>query len=86
MGSKTGTERSGSQWSCAARVAVTAGHRPDVSSVMACWHWNRQPTQPPDAARWRRVAMTMVKASTAATAVPTVAAMTATTVAASPNR
>jgi hypothetical protein len=53
---------------------------------MACWHWNRQPTQPPDAARWRRVAMKIVKASTAATAVPTVAAMIATRVAMSPKR
>jgi hypothetical protein len=59
---------------------------PDVSSVMACWHWNRQPMQPPDAARWRRVAMKIVKASAAATAVPTVAAMTAARVAISPNR
>jgi hypothetical protein len=59
---------------------------PDGSPVMACWHWNRQPTQPPDAARWRRVAMTIVKAIVAATAVPTVAARTATTVAMSPKR
>ena len=53
---------------------------------MACWHWNRQLTQPPAAARWRRVAMKIAKASAAATAVPTVAAMIATTVAAWPKR
>jgi hypothetical protein len=52
---------------------------------MACWHWNRQVTQAPAAARWRRVAMKIAKASAAATAVPRVAAMTATRVAAWPN-
>ena len=53
---------------------------------MACWHWNRQVTQSPAAARWRRVAMKTAKASAAAMAVPRVAAMTATTVAAWPKR
>src|SRR6266702_2516772 len=76
IGSKTGTERAGATpgspsllwwrgacWACAARSEVMAtGQRPDASSVMACWHWNRQPTQPPAAARWRRVAMKIAKA------------------------
>jgi hypothetical protein len=52
---------------------------------MACWHWNRQLTQPPVAARCRLVAMKIAKASVAATAVPSVAAMIATSVAAWPN-
>ena len=86
MGSKTGTERVGATRACSARAAATVGHRLDVCSVMACWHWNRQPTQPPAAARWRRVAMKTAKASVAATAVPRVAAMTATRVAAWPKR
>jgi hypothetical protein len=44
---------------------------------MACWHWNRQVTQPPPAARRRRVASTVTATSTAARAAPAVATATA---------
>jgi hypothetical protein len=49
---------------------------------MACWHWNRQFTQPPAAARRRRVDMTAAKASAAVTAAAAVATSTATITAA----
>jgi hypothetical protein len=49
---------------------------------MACWHWNRQFTQPPAAARRRRVDMRVAKTSAAVTAAPAVATMTATMTAA----
>ncbi len=44
---------------------------------MACWHWNRQFTQPPAAARRRRVDMRAAKTSAAVTAAPAVATSTA---------
>jgi len=50
-----------------------------VGSVMACWQRNWQLTQPPAAARRRRVDMKVAKTSAAATAAPAVAAATATT-------
>jgi len=49
---------------------------------MACWHWNRQFTQPPAAARRRRVDMSVAKTSAAVTAAPAVATSTATMTAA----
>lgn len=44
---------------------------------MACWQRNWQLTQPPAAARRRRVDMKVAKTSAAATDAPTVAAVTA---------
>jgi hypothetical protein len=49
---------------------------------MACWHWNRQFTQPPPPARRRRVDMSVAKTSTAVTAAVAVATTTATITAA----
>jgi hypothetical protein len=49
---------------------------------MACWHWNRQFTQPPAPARRCRVDMNVAKASAAATAALAVATSTATSTAA----
>ena len=49
---------------------------------MACWHRNWQFTQPPAAARRRRVDMRVAKTSAAATAAPAVATSTATITAA----
>ena len=49
-----------------------------AGSVMACWQRNWQLTQPPAAARRRRVDMQVAKTSAAATAAPAVAAVTAT--------
>jgi hypothetical protein len=47
--------------------------------VMACWQRNWQFTQPPAAARRRRVDMRVAKTSAAATAAPAVATVTAAT-------
>jgi hypothetical protein len=47
--------------------------------VMACWQRNWQLTQPPAAARRRRVDMKAAKTSAAATAAPAVATVTAAT-------
>jgi hypothetical protein len=49
---------------------------------MACWHWNRQFTHPPAAARRRRVDMKVARTSAAATAALAVATSTATMTAA----
>ncbi len=48
-----------------------------AGSVMACWQRNWQLTQPPAAARRRRADITIAKTSTAATAAPTAATVTA---------
>jgi hypothetical protein len=53
---------------------------------MACWHWNRQFTQPPAPARRRRVDMRVAKTSAAATAAPAVATSTATMTATVPKK
>jgi hypothetical protein len=58
-------------------VVTSQNLRPPVVPVMACWHWNRQFTQPPAAARRRRVDMKVAKTSAAATAAPAVATITA---------
>jgi hypothetical protein len=53
---------------------------------MACWHWNRQVTQPPAAARRLRVDMAAPTTSAAATAAAAIAAVTATTRPAVPKK
>ena len=88
-GSKTGTERLGAPpgrparpgWpgagACGLRSAAVTSRNRRAGAVMACWQRNRQFTQPPAAARRRRVDMKLATASAAATAAPAVAASTA---------
>ncbi len=63
---------------CPRSAVLTSRSRPG-GPVMACWHWNRQVTQPPAAARRLRADMAAANTSAAATAVATSAAVTATT-------
>ena len=63
-------------------VVTSQSLRPPVALVMACWHWNRQFTQPPAPARRRRVDMNVATTSAAATATLAVATSTATITAA----
>jgi hypothetical protein len=59
------------------RSAVVTSHSRRGCPVMACWQRNWQLTQPPAAARRRRVDANAAKASAAATAATAVATVTA---------
>ena len=61
-------------------MATSQNHR--AGSVMACWQRNWQLTQPPAAARRRRVDIKAAKTSAAATTAPAAATVTATMTAA----
>jgi hypothetical protein len=61
------------------RSTVLTSQSRRAGSVMACWQRNWQLTQPPAAARRRRVDMKVAKTSAAVTAAPPVATVTAIT-------
>jgi len=59
------------------RSAMVTSRRRRAGSVMACWQRNWQLTQPPAAARRRRVDMKIATTSAAVTAAPAAATVTA---------
>jgi hypothetical protein len=66
----------------ARRSAVVTSHDRRDDSVMACWQRNWQLTQPPAAARRRRVDITAASTSAVATAAPAITTVSATATAA----